>query len=150
VLIDDLAGTVHQVYGGLADPTYLIDVDGRIAFFGMWTYAPSLNAAIDELLGNGGRGVVSGGIDHVVHLGPAMTHGWRAIRRGLPQSYTDIAKIAPGMAGSLWLGYQLRPALAPLTLRVEPLPVPVKTALMVAGAMAAVVTAGLILNRRGR
>ena len=31
VLVDDLAGTVHQVYGRLADPTYLIDADGRVA-----------------------------------------------------------------------------------------------------------------------
>ena len=28
VLVDDLEGTTHQVYGGLADPTYLIDSGG--------------------------------------------------------------------------------------------------------------------------
>ncbi|MDQ3043585.1 MAG: hypothetical protein M3R06_00330 [Chloroflexota bacterium] len=33
VLVDDLEGTVHQVYSGLADPTYLIDAEGRVAYF---------------------------------------------------------------------------------------------------------------------
>ncbi len=42
VLADDLQGTVHQVYGGLADPTYLIDADGRVAYYDMWTHAPTL------------------------------------------------------------------------------------------------------------
>jgi hypothetical protein len=121
VLIDDLEGTVHQVYSGLADPTYLIDADGRVAYLNMWTHAPNLNEAIAALLGQGGRGIVNGGIDHVMHLLPAMTDGWRGIRLGLPQSYTDLETAAPGMGSGIWLGYQLRPVLAPLTLRSEPL-----------------------------
>ena len=147
VLVDDLAGTVHQVYSGLADPTYLIDVDGRVAFFCMWTYAPSLHDAIDELLDRGGRGVVNGGIDHVVHLLPAMTDGWKGISRGLPQSFTDLETASPGMASGIWLGHQLRPVLAPITLRAEPLSPPVKTALVVGGAVAAVVAARWMLSR---
>ena len=41
----------------------------------------------------------------------------------------------PGMASGLWLGYQLRPLLAPLTLRAKPLPTTVKVGLAV-GAVA--------------
>ncbi len=130
VLVDDLAGTVHQVYSGLADPTYLLDRDGRVAHFVMWTYAPSLDKAIDALLARGGRGVVAGGIDHVPHLTPAMTDGWKGIRRGLPQSFADLETAAPGMASGIWLGYRLRPLLAPLTLRARPLPAPVRIALV--------------------
>jgi len=129
VLVDDLEGTVHQVYSGLADPTYLIDADGHVAYFSMWTHGPTLNASIDALLSQGGRGVVNGGIDHVVHLLPSMTDGWKGIRRGLPQSFTDLETAAPGMASGIWLGYQLRPVIAPLTLRIDPLPTPAKIAL---------------------
>ena len=32
VLADDLEGTVHLMYGGLTDPTYIIGVDGRVSF----------------------------------------------------------------------------------------------------------------------
>src|SRR5438552_1856530 len=58
LLVDDLEGTVHQVYGGLADPTYLIDRDGRVAYYNMWSYMPSLHQAIGDLLAQGERGVV--------------------------------------------------------------------------------------------
>lgn len=119
VLADDLEGTVHQVYGGLADPTYLIDADGRVAYYSMWTHAPNLNVAIATLRKQNDRGVVYGGIDHVVHMLPALTDGWRGIRRGLPQSYFDMELAAPGSGTGLWLGYRLRPILAPATLRAE-------------------------------
>ncbi len=50
VLADDLAGTVHQTYGNMSDPVYLIDAAGRVVFYGMWTQVPTLKRAIDELL----------------------------------------------------------------------------------------------------
>jgi hypothetical protein len=126
ILVDDLAGVIHQVYGGLADPTYLIDIDGRVAFYNMWTYAPALHEALEELLAQGGRGVVKGGVDRTPYLLPAMADGWRGLQRGLWQSYTDLETAAPGMGAGLWLGYQLRPLTAPLALRAEPLPAPLK------------------------
>jgi hypothetical protein len=142
VLVDDLEGRVHQSYGGLADPSYLIGGDGRVSFYNMWTHAPTLNEAIVALRHQGGQGVVQGGIDHVMHLAASMTDGWKGIRRGLPQSYVDLETAAPGMGSGTWLGYQMRPALAPLTLRSEPLPAPVKLALA-AGA-------GFLLGRVAR
>ncbi len=138
VLVEDLPGTVHQAYGGLADPTYLIDADGRVAYYTMWTHVPNLNAAIEALQQQGGRGVVNGGIDHVMHLLPSMTDGWKGIRRGLPQSYIDLETAAPGMASGIWLGYQLRPLLAPVTLRSEPLSPAVRGALTLSAVAAAV------------
>lgn len=146
VLVDDLEGTVHQVYSGLADPTYLIDADGKVAYYTMWTHAPNLNGAIAALLHQGGRGVVNGGIDHVMHLLPSMTDGWKGIRRGLPQSYTDLETAAPGMGSGIWLGYQLRPVLAPLTLRSEPLP-PAGRAGVTLGAVAAAILVIRALRR---
>ncbi|MEJ7652443.1 MAG: hypothetical protein WKH64_03345 [Chloroflexia bacterium] len=124
VVVDDLQGTVHQVYGGMADPTYLIDADGRTAYYNMWTHAPTLHTAIEALLMQGGRGVVGGGVDRVIHMAAAMTDGWRGLRRGLPQSLIDIETAGPTTGTSAWLGYQLKPLLAPLTLRSERCPSP--------------------------
>ena len=143
VLVDDLQGRVHQVYGGLADPTYLIGVDGRVAFYLHWTHAPTLDAALEELEAAGGSGIVRGGFDRTPHLTAAFTDGWRGLRRGTPQSVIDMETSLPSSAAGLWLGYRLRPLLAPLTLRAERLPAPARLtvygALLGAGvAMAAV------------
>ncbi len=147
VLVDDLRGTTHQVYGGLADPTYLIDADGRVAFYNMWTHAPTLHEAIEELMNQGGRGIVKGGTDRTPHLLASMTDGWKGLRRGLPQSFIDLESSMPGAASGPWLGYRLRPLLAPLALRGKPLPVPIKVGLAVgAGVLIALVANAL---RRG-
>ena len=135
VLVDDLEGTTHQVYGGLADPTYLIDADGRVAFYNMWTHAPTLHEALEELQQQGWRGEVKGGVHQTPHLLPSMTDGWKGLRRGWPQSFIELETSMPGMASGPWLGYQLRPLLAPLTLRSKPLPPSAKLGLM-AGAAA--------------
>jgi hypothetical protein len=147
VLVDDLAGTVHQVYGGLADPSYLIGSDMRVAYYNMWTHGPSLNEAIRALLARGGSGVVEDGISRWPHMGAAMTDGWRGLRRGLPQSFTDMMLAAPGSPVLPWVGYQFRPLLAPLTLRAKPLPPAVKVGLAVGGALAAVCAARWLARR---
>lgn len=142
VVADDLEGTVHRAYGGMSDPTYLIDADGRAAYYNMWTHAPTLHTAIEALLAQGGRGVVGGGLDRTPHMAAALTDGWRGLRRGLPQSLTDIETAGPGTGTGTWLGYQLKPLLAPLTLRAAPLPAPARTAL------AASALAGFALGAR--
>lgn len=142
VLVDDLAGTVHQEYGGLAEPTYLIDVDGKVAFYNMWTHAPTLHRALEMLARQGGRGVVAGGTDRTPHMLASMTDGWKGIRRGLPQSYLELELAIPGLGASIWLGHQLRPLLAPLALRATPLPTPARVVL----AAGAVVLAGLAVR----
>ena len=131
VLIDDVDGTVHQVYGGMSDPSYLIDSNGKVAFYCMWTHAPSLYEAIEALLNN--RPVPHDGIDKGVHLAAAMTNGWPALRKGLPQSVIDLETSFPTSSAGPWLGYQMKALLAPLTLRAEPLPPHVKNSLRVAG-----------------
>ena len=147
VLVDDVPGTVHRSYGGLADPTYLIDADGRVAYYNMWTYAPSLHEAIEALLRQGGRGVVLGGIRRTPNLGPTMTDGWRGLRRGLPQSFVDLELATPGSASGAWLGHQLRPILAPLTLRAEPLPRPARLGLTIGALLVTTVGARWVARR---
>lgn len=130
VLADDLAGSVHQVYGGMADPSYLIDADGRVAFYLHWTNAPSLHDALAELRERGWRGVVHGGVEKTPHVGAALTDGWRGLRRGWPQSAVNMELATPGSASGAWLGHQLRPILAPVTLRSRPLSATAKAAIL--------------------
>jgi hypothetical protein len=129
VLVDDLPGKVHQVYGGISDPVYLIDVDGRVAFYNMWAHAPTMHRAIEALLAQGGSGVVNGGIDHVPHLLPMITDGWKGIRLGLPESWIDLLTATPLTGVAIPLGYLARPVLAPVTLRATPLPPSARVAL---------------------
>lgn len=148
VLADDLPGTVHQVYGGLADPTYLIDKEGRVSFYSLWTHAPTLHEALTELKSRGGSGVVKGGYDRTPHLLATITDGWRGLRKGWPQSFIELETSAPGMASGPWLGYKLRPLLAPITLRGRPLPAPVKVGLGVAAAGLLILGARALARRQ--
>lgn len=79
-----------------------------------------LDRAIAALLRQDGCGVVGAGMDRTLHLAAATTAGWPALRRGLPQSVTDLWTAAPGGALLLRVGYALHPLLAPLTLRARP------------------------------
>ncbi len=77
----------------------------------------------------------------------AMTDGWKGLRRGLPQSLIDIETAGLGTGSGAWLGYQLRPLLAPLTVRATPLPRRTRVALAVA--MLALGVAGVRGRRLG-
>lgn len=144
VLIDDLEGSTHQVYGGLADPTYLIDADGRVAFYSMWTHAPTLHTAIEELMKLDGRGVVMGGVHKMPHIAASMTDGWRGLRRGLPRSLIELELSAPTVATMTYAGHLAKPLLAPITLRSRPLPPTAKLGLAAAGLTSA---AGLVVAK---
>lgn len=109
VLVDDVPGKVHQVYGGLSNPAFLIDSAGRISFYSLWSNPAALDAAIKQLLKQDGRGVVEFAVDRRPALMPIFTGGWPAIRRGLPQSYIDLETALPGAATALLAGHVLKP-----------------------------------------
>jgi hypothetical protein len=152
VLVDDVDGRVHRMYGMLSDPTFLIDDDGRVAFYNAVTHAPTLHRAIDALMNRRGRGVVLGGYDRRPHLLAAIAGGWPALRRGLPRSVIDLETSLPGGAVLPFIGYQLRGVLRPIVLRGQPLPARGRTALAAAGVAlaAAVLTFGDRRRRGGR
>lgn len=147
IAVDSLDGATHRAYGSMADPSYLIDQDGRVSFYNQWTHVPTLYKAIRSLLAQSGTGSVQGGIDHVMHLAPAMTAGWPSIQRGLPQSYIELETAVPSMGASLWLGYKLRSILAPITQREKPLPGRTKVALAAIGIGAAVLIGKRLYSR---
>jgi hypothetical protein len=129
VLVDGLEGSVHRGYGGLPNPSYLIDADGRVAWYSMWTNVPSLYEAGEKLFRQGGRGLVDGGRNKVPQVLPMLAGGWRGLERGAPDSVADMLKTVPPGPPLLWLGSRLRPLLAPLARREKPLPWAVKLAL---------------------
>ncbi len=156
VAVDDVPGKTHQVYGGVADPAYLIDSAGRVAFYSVWTNVPVLNRAIEQLLAQGGIGVVDEGIARRPRLSPVFANGWPAIRRGLPQSYIDLETAMPGAGTALWAGWMARPLLEERANRIEePPPRPAReraaealpAASVVAGAVAGAALAMILYQR---
>lgn len=108
VAADDVEGTTHQVYGTLAAPVYLIDSEGRVAWYSLWSNARVVDHAIETLLDRGGVGVVEPGVSRSADVKAVITQGWPGIRRGLPQSLVDLETATPGVGMLLWAGYQAR------------------------------------------
>jgi hypothetical protein len=121
----------------MADPVFLIDSAGRVSFYGMWTHAPTLQRAIDELLARGGRGIALG-LDRTPHLLASFVDGWRGPRRGGRRAVLEYDFGGFGAGTLSFLGNKAKPLLAPLALRAQPLPVAARLALGVGLAATAV------------
>lgn len=104
LLIDDLEGTVHRLYGSLPNMIYVVDKNGRIAYKAMWTDHEEIEAVLanlvlaDEL---GARGVrVKPSYTEKINYVPAEYD--RDLRekvfgRAGPQAWNDYRKVfAPG------------------------------------------------------
>ena len=132
VLADDYEGTVHRTFSReMADPSFLIDSEGRVAFYCMWTHAPTLKRAIDELLERGGRGApVAGGIDQRPHLFASFVDGERGLRRGGKRGVREYITGGLGAGILTILGNKAKPVLAPIALRAAPLPLAARLALL--------------------
>lgn len=123
VLVDDHEGTVHLSYGGMSNPCYLIDAEGRVAFYGMWTNAVVLRRSIEQLLSEGAAGEpMEGAMDRTPHLFASFVNGWHGLKRGCLRAVIDYELSVPGAASLTFLGSALRPVLAPLALRTTPIP----------------------------
>ncbi len=119
LLVDDLAGSVHHDYGrGMADPVPG-RANGQVAFYGMWTHAPTLQRAIAELLG--GR-VVADALDRTPHLLASFVDGYRGPRRGGRRAVLEYDLGAFGAGSLSFVGGKAKRVLGPLALRATPLP----------------------------
>ena len=148
VLVDDYAGTVHRTYSReMADPIFLIDSDGRVAFYGMWTHPPTLKRAIDELLARDGRGVVAGGLDRMPHLFASFVDGYHGPRRGGRRAVLEYDLAGLGAGTLSFLGNKAKPLLGPLALRATPLPLATKLALSGGLVTSAALAIGLLRRR---
>jgi hypothetical protein len=50
LLVDDLEGTVHQLYGIMPNMVYIVDRDGRVAYKAMWTDHAEIEAVLENLV----------------------------------------------------------------------------------------------------
>lgn len=50
LLVDDLEGTVHQLYGVLPNMVYIVDKQGKIAYKAMWTDHAEIQTVIENLV----------------------------------------------------------------------------------------------------
>jgi hypothetical protein len=50
ILVDDLLGTGHRLYGLLPNMTYLVGRDGRVLFRSDWTDPPTVEVVMRYLL----------------------------------------------------------------------------------------------------
>ena len=87
ILLDDLSGKVHKKYGGMPNPTFLIDRSGRIAFRSLSSRYESLREAIAELLDvqdsqDKDHAIVNDGEDSAMPPMKMFLHAHRALERG--------------------------------------------------------------------
>lgn len=50
ILVDDLAGSAHQLYGAMPNTVHVIGADGVVAFRAMWNDPPAVEAALRKVL----------------------------------------------------------------------------------------------------
>lgn len=50
ILVDDLDGAVHRVFGGRPNMSWIIDHTGRVSYKADWTSSVDVRAALDETL----------------------------------------------------------------------------------------------------
>lgn len=82
VIVDDLTGTAHRLYGAMPNTVHVIDADGVVAFRAMWNDPPAVEAALRKLLAGKDAGAVTSrfrpaGMATVVRV--LRRAGWRAV-----------------------------------------------------------------------
>ncbi len=50
ILVDDLEGTLHREWGGLANMSWVVDHTGHIAYKAAWTVESDIREALEEVL----------------------------------------------------------------------------------------------------
>lgn len=82
IIVDDLAGTAHQLYGAMPNTVHIIDAGGVVAFRALWNDPPTVEEALRKVLGGeDARAVRSSfrpaGMATVVRV--LRRAGWRAM-----------------------------------------------------------------------
>lgn len=103
ILVDDVAGSGHQMYGSLPNMTYLISRAGKVLFRADWTDAPTIRFALDYVLA--ARARRSGGLRLAPFYAELAGYRWNdpdkfveGLARNGPQALEDwvqLTKAAP-------------------------------------------------------
>jgi len=102
VLVDDLEGSVHTAFDAMPNSVHLVGSDGVVAYRADWLDPDALEAAVEELLAAGGRGVDVDPIDVTDNFrspDPSILEGARrAFGRAGVGSAVDFARALPRLA----------------------------------------------------
>ena len=95
ILLDELSGKVHKKYGGMPNPTFLIDRSGRIAYRSLSSRYEGLRTAIEELIEaqedrDTDHAIVNGGEDSSMPPLKTFLHAHRALERGGGDSISNF------------------------------------------------------------
>ena len=99
ILIDDMVGTGHRLYGMLPNVTYLIGRSGLVLFRSDWTDPPTIRMALDYVIGQRGRREEGQRLaPFYAELAVARTNDTAAFKEGLlragPQALTDFEAVS--------------------------------------------------------
>lgn len=103
LLVDDLQGTVHRLYGTMPNMIYIIDKNGRIAYKAMWTDHAEIASVLsnlalaDELQSQGVR--VKPSYTERINYIPAEYAGGvreKVFDRAGPQAWADYRSVFAG------------------------------------------------------
>ena len=145
ILIDDLRGSAHRSYGSGANPSFVIDKSGRVAFRALWTQPRILSQALKELLNLQRRGreriIVGGGEDRSVPIRYGVLYSNRALKRGGGKAGREFRQAAgPGGRFLMTAGRIAQPVLHPGKILIG--------ASLVIGVTAAGLAGGMLLRKR--
>lgn len=95
ILIDDLAGSGHQLYGAMPNTVHVIDADGVVAFRAMWNDPAAVDAALRRVLAGQDTAAVR---SRFRPAGPATLT--RVLRRAGWRAVWDFATAFPRVASA--------------------------------------------------
>jgi hypothetical protein len=107
ILLDELSGKVHKKYGGMPNPTFLVDRSGRISYRSLASRYEGLRNAISELLEiqeerDTDHAIVNEGEDSATPPLKMILHAHRALERGGGESINNFRE-EMGLPGRLAL-----------------------------------------------
>jgi hypothetical protein len=104
ILVDDLEGTVHRLYGSMPNMIYIIDKNGRIAYKAMWTDHEEIASVLTNLVVAGqleAKGVrVKPSYTERINYIPAQYAGGlreKVFDRAGPKAWEDYRKVSPAL-----------------------------------------------------
>lgn len=98
ILVDDLVGTAHKLYGSLPNMTYLIGRGGRVMFRADWTDPPTIEYAINYVFQSRSRR--RDGLRLAPFYAEFVGYRWNdpakfqeGLKRAGPQAIDDFARV---------------------------------------------------------
>jgi hypothetical protein len=100
LLVDNLEGSVHRLYGSMPNMVYIIDKNGKVAYKAMWTDHEEIESVLanllmaDELSGRGVR-VKPSYTEKINYVPAEYDHGLREkiFDRAGPQAWEDYQNV---------------------------------------------------------